>query len=314
MSKKLSIVIPVFFNAENLPLLYSEINDVVIKKIKTEVEIIFIDDGSGDNSWECLCELTAIHPEIKAYRLSKNFGSHAAILCGLSKATGDCAVVKTADSQEPCEMIVAMLEKWENGANVVLAVREGRDDSPGNSAFANFYYWFISKTALPTMPKGGFDTYLIDRKVIQALELMDEKNSALTGQILWSGFKTEKIFYQRLARTSGKSRWTIKKKIRLFMDSIFSFTSLPITIVSVLGGLSIVGAFIWAIIAFVSRIRGDVAIEGWTASFIFSLFSFGVLMLTLGLLGGYLWRTFDASRNRPIYIIEESTSDPDEKK
>ena len=314
MTKKLSIVIPVYFNSENLSLLYSELRSGVIEKLSAEVEIIFVDDGSEDNSWEMLQELAKVHDEVKAVRLSRNFGSHAAILCGLTYATGDCAVVKTADSQEPCEIIPEMYEKWEQGANVVLAVREGRDDARHDSAFANFYYSFISKTALPTMPKGGFDIYLIDRKVIKVLELMDEKNSALTGQILWSGFKTEKVYYRRLARTSGKSRWTLKKKLTLFMDSVFSFTSLPITIVSVLGGVSILGAFIWAVIAFFSRLHGDTVIEGWTASFIFSLFSFGVLMLTLGLLGGYLWRTFNASRNRPIYIVEESTQKTDEEK
>ena len=134
---------------------------------------------------------------------------------------------------------------------------------------------------------------------------MDEKNSALTGQILWCGFKTDKVYYRRLAREIGTSRWTLKKKIRLVMDTLFSFTTLPITVVSSVGVLSMVGAIIWGIVVFVSKLCGLINVSGWTTLFIFNLFSFGMIMMTLGILGEYLWRTFDASRNRPPYIIEE---------
>ena len=310
-SKRLSIIIPVFFNSENLYHLYSEIQEEVINRIPAETEIIFIDDGSEDDSWDILTSIAAEHIEVQAIRLSRNFGSHAAILCGLSHASGDCAVIKAADSQEPCEIIPQMFAEWEKGNNVVLAVREGRDDSAGTTAFADFYYWFVSKIALPSMPQRGFDIYLIDRKVINVLELMDEANSALTAQILWSGFKTATVNYHRLARTSGKSRWTFHKKVKLFSDTVFSFTSLPIRLITILGFLSTIGAIIWAIVALAARLSGMIIIQGWTTSFIFNLFSFGVIMLTLGLLGGYLWRTFEASRNRPIYIVEDEVSRPD---
>jgi dolichol-phosphate mannosyltransferase len=307
--KKLSIIVPVYYNAENLLPLYDEIKESVIDKIDADVEILFVDDGSGDGSWEVLKSLKAQHQEVKIIHLSRNFGSHAAILCGLSFATGDCAVVKAADSQEPCEIILKMFAAWKEGNNVVLAVRDERDDPAGTTFFSNFYYWFIAKVALPTMPPKGFDVYLIDRKVIEVLKLMDEKNSALTGQILWSGFKTETVYYKRLARTSGRSRWTMKKKIRLFLDSVFSFTSLPITLVAMFGVLATIGSIVWAIIVIITRLSGGIVVEGWTSSFIFNLFSFGITMLVLGLLGGYLWRAFDASRNRPLYIVEEVVGD-----
>ena len=158
------------------------------------------------------------------------------------------------------------------------------------------------------MPDQGFDVYLIDRKVITVLTNLDEKNSALTGQILWSGFKTEKVYYHRLAREIGTSRWTLKKKIRLVMDTLFSFTSLPITIVLDVGVLSLAIAFIWAIVVLVAKFSGAIDVSGWTTLFIFNLFSFGTIMMTLGILGEYLWRTFDASRNRPPYIVEEENS------
>lgn len=159
------------------------------------------------------------------------------------------------------------------------------------------------------MPSGGFDVYLLDRKVINVLMQLDEKNSALTGQILWSGFKTEKIYYTRLKREIGESRWTLRKKIRLVTDTLFSFSTLPITIVSVIGTLSCIGASVWAVLVFIFKMMGLIDVSGWTTLFIFNLLSFGITMLTLGILGGYLWRTFDASRNRPPYIIEEDDNE-----
>lgn len=306
---KVSIIIPVYYNEDNLRTLYKDISKKIYIHTEYNWEIIFVDDGSLDNSYSILKELAVEDNRVKAYSLSRNFGSHAAILCGLTKCTGDCAVIKAADLQEPTEMIIDMIESWKRGNNVVLAVRQKRNENKHQIMFASLYYWLVRKTALPNMPKGGFDVYLLDRKVIGVLMQLDEKNSALTGQILWSGFRTDKIYYTRLAREIGKSKWTLKKKIRLVSDTLFSFSTLPITIVSLVGTLSCLGALIWAILVFIFRILGLIKVSGWTTLFMFNLFSFGIIMLTLGILGGYLWRSFDASRNRPPYIIEEETDE-----
>ncbi len=302
---KVSIVIPVYYNEDNLRPLYDDIKKKFIDIIDYDYEIVMVNDGSKDQSYKIMQELADDDPNVKIISLSRNFGSHAAILCGISKSTGDCAVVKAADLQEPTELILEMVEEWKKGNNVVLAVRDGRDEPGGQTFFANFYYKMVQKTALPQMPDQGFDVYLLDRKVINVLESLDEKNSALTGQILWSGFKTGKVYYRRLAREIGTSKWTLKKKVRLVMDTLFSFTSLPITIVLNVGVWSIIGAIICAIVVFISKIKGHIDVSGWTTLFIFNLFSFGVIMMTLGVLGEYLWRTFDASRKRPPYIIED---------
>lgn len=306
---KISIIIPVYYNEDNLRLLYDDIKKKIYIHTEYNWEIIFVNDGSLDNSYSILKELAVEDNRVKAYSLSRNFGSHAAILCGLTKCTGDCAVIKAADLQEPTEMIIDMIESWKRGNNVVLAVRQKRNESKHQIMFASLYYWLVRKTALPNMPKGGFDVYLLDRKVISVLMQLDEKNSALTGQILWSGFRTDKIYYIRLAREIGKSKWTLKKKIRLVSDTLFSFSTLPITIVSLVGTVSCLGALIWAILVFIFKILGLIKVSGWTTLFMFNLFSFGIIMLTLGILGGYLWRSFDASRNRPPYIIEEETDE-----
>lgn len=302
---KLSIIIPVYYNEDNLHPLYNDIKEKVIDKIDYEYELVMVNDGSKDKSYQVLLELAEKDEHIKIISLSRNFGSHAAILCGLANCTGDCAVVKAADLQEPTELVLQMVDSWKRGNNVVLAAREGRQEGKQQTLFANMYYYMVRKTSLPTMPEQGFDVYLLDRKVIEVLKQLDEKNSALTGQILWSGFKTDTIYYERLAREIGTSRWTLKKKIRLVNDTLFSFSTVPITIVSGIGVLSFCGSIVWGILVLIFKLLGKISVSGWTTLFIFNLFSFGVIMLTLGILGGYLWRTFDASRNRPPYIIED---------
>lgn len=302
---KVSIVIPVYYNQENLIPLYDDIKNKVIDLIDYDYEIVMVNDGSKDKSYDVMKQLAENDKNIKIVSLSRNFGSHAAILCGLEKCTGDCAVVKAADLQEPTNLILQMVERWKKGNNVVLAVRKSRDESKQQTIFANLYYWIVRKTSLPNMPKGGFDVYLLDRKVIKVLLALDEKNSALTGQILWSGFKTDVVYYTRLARTIGSSKWTLKKKIRLVKDTLFSFSTVPVTMVETIGMISFIGSLIWALVVIICKICGAIAVSGWTMLFIFNLFSFGVIMLTLGILGEYLWRSFDASRKRPPYIVEE---------
>lgn len=299
---KLSIVVPVYYNEFNLKPLYEDIKKKFIDVIDFDYEIILVDDGSKDKSWNVIQELVALDKNIKAFHLSRNFGSHAAILCGLSHASGDCAVVKAADLQEPTELLLEMYQKWCQGNRVVLAVREGREDK---SIFSELYYWMTRKVALPKMPRHGFDVFLVDRKVIEVLERLDEKNSAITGQILWSGFQTAEIKYLRKEREIGKSRWTLKKKVRLVSDTLFSFSTVPISFITGVGFLSLAGSLLWAVIVLITKITMGIDVEGFTTLFIFQLFSFGVTMMTLGVLGGYLWRTFDASRNRPVYIVEK---------
>ena len=300
--KKLSIVIPVYFNQDNLYPLYDDIKAKIIDIIDFEYELVFVDDGSQDKSWDVLQELAKKDPNIKLYKLSRNFGSHAAILCGISNSTGDCVVIKAADLQEPTEIILQMYDSWLQGNNVVLAVRRDREDT---SLFSNLYYNMTRKLALPNMPKGGFDIFLLDRKVVKVIELMDERNSAITGQVLWSGFKTSEIYYTRKERIIGKSRWTLKKKLRLVFDTLFSFSSFPITAVSGIGVVSCLISIIWSCVILVGKLLGTIEIEGFTSLMIFQLLSFGITMLTLGVLGNYLWRSFDATRNRPVYIVED---------
>ncbi len=310
---KVSIIIPVYYNEENLRPLYADLKEKFISKIDYEYEIVMVNDGSKDKSYEVMQALAAEDPNLKIFSLARNFGSHAACLCGLANSTGDCAVIKAADLQEPTELILEMVDSWKAGNNVVLACRKDREESKSQKGFANLYYWMVRKAALPQMPKNGFDVYLLDRKVINVIDSLDEKNSAITGQILWSGFRTGIVYYVRKAREIGTSKWTLKKKIRLVSDTLFSFSTLPIRLLEIVGFITFVAGIIWAIVVLIAKLGGNISADGFTTLFIFQLLSFGVLMLSMGILGEYLWRTFDASRKRPPYIVEDG-QDADERK
>lgn len=301
---KLSIIIPVYFNEMNLEDLYADINRKVLTHLEA-YELIFVDDGSQDKSFEIIQRLAQSNENIHYVKLSRNFGSHAAILAGLSYSTGDCAVIKTADLQEPSEILLEMFNKWQLGNKVVLAIRSDREEPFMQKLFSNTYYHVMRRYVLKNMPEGGFDCFLIDRKVIDVLDLMDEKNTSIVGQILWVGFKSDRIYYVRQKREKGKSRWTFSKKIKLFIDSFLGFSYLPIRFISVFGILFFFGSILWGIYIVVNRIFGGITTEGWTTLMVFNLFSSGIILLTLGILGEYIWRAFDASRNRPTYIVED---------
>ena len=301
---KLSIIIPVYFNEMNLHDLYDDLKSKVLDKLEA-YELVFVDDGSQDSSYTILKEIQALDSNVMLVKLSRNFGSHSAILAGLIHSTGDCAVMKAADLQEPSTMILEMYEKWLQGNNVVLAIRKDRQEPWLQKTISNLYYKVMRKIALSSMPDGGFDCFLIDRKVIKVLELMDEKNSTLMGQILWAGFKTDKIYYTRLQREKGKSRWTLSKKIKLFVDSILAFSYFPIRFISTMGILTFFGTIIWLLYILYAKFFIGIEVEGWTTLMITNLFFYGLILLTLGIIGEYLWRAFDAARQRPSYIVEE---------
>lgn len=306
--KKVSIVIPVYFNEENLLSLYVDLKDKVLSKLPDydlDYELIFVDDGSKDKSYEVLCDLAKLNDKIVLVKLSRNFGEHAAILAGLTKCTGDFAVRKAADLQEPSELILKMIEKYNEGNKVVLATRADRDEPLMQRAFSSLYAFMMRKFALPNMPKGGFDSFLIDRDVIDVLVDMKEKNTSLMSQILWSGFQTGTVPYTRLKREAGKSRWTLSKKIKLVIDSLLGFSYLPIRLISFMGIFFAFASFICLCVVIYRRMVGIIDVEGYSSLLILMLFGFGIVMFSLGILGEYMWRMFDATRNRPPFIIDE---------
>ena len=301
---KLSIVIPVYYNSDTLELLYDDLKEKVLGKLE-EYEIVFVDDGSGDNSWEIINKIAAMDKNVIATKLSRNFGEHAALLAGLSVCTGDCAVTKQADLQEDSTLILEMYESWKRGNKVVLAIRGSRDENAVKKFFAGCYYWLVRKTINKDMPQGGCDCYLVDRQVIKVLEMMDEKNSSLTLQVMWVGFKTEKIYFHRKDREVGKSRWTLGKKIKLVVDSMMSFSYFPIRCMATVGFVFALLSLIGIILTIKEKLTTGTPILGYASLMSVVLFGFGLIFIMLSMLGEYIWRTLEESRKRPPFIIDE---------
>ena len=303
---KISIIIPVYYNEDTLMLLYEDMKSKILDALE-EYEIVMVDDGSGDNSYKIMQEIYALDAShVKLVKLSRNYGEHAAILAGLNECSGDCAVTKQADLQEDSELILEMYCSWKKGSKVVLAVREERDEGKIYQFFADLYYKIVQKLVNSAMPTGGFDCFLIDRQVIEVLKMFDEKNSALTLQVLWVGFKPDKIYFHRKARTIGKSKWTLSKKIKLIIDSLMSFSYAPIRWMSYAGVLFFVAAVIGILICVYETIFIGIRSVGWASLMSVILLTSGIIMLMLGILGEYIWRTLDACRNRPPFLVDET--------
>lgn len=309
---KISIVIPVYYNEDTLMDLYQDMKEKILGTIG-EYELVFVDDGSKDNSFQIMEEIKAMDSNVRLVKLSRNFGEHAALLAGLSVCTGDCAVTKQADLQEDSTLITEMYDSWKKGNKVVLAVRRSRDENAVKVFFANMYYAIVRKCVNKNMPKGGCDCYLIDRKVIEVLQRLDEKNSSLTLQVMWAGFQTDYVYFDRKDREKGESKWTLAKKVKLVMDSMMSFSYVPIRLMTFVGMLFNVFAVILFISVLVEFFTQGVPIAGWSSLMCVVLLSSGLILLMLGVLGEYVWRALDAARTRPPFIIDEHFAPESEK-
>ncbi len=304
---KLSIIIPCYFNELNIPETSASLlaNEAQFPSDVT-FEYVMVDDGSKDGTFQALLEFKTKAPDkVKAVKLASNVGSYNAIMAGMSVATGDVNVVITADLQDPVELMPKMYEYWLKGFKLVIANRQTRKESFSKTLFANTFQWMMKKLALSNLPEGGFDYVLFDKMVREKVVEMDEKNTNSLYLMLWLGFEYVNIPYERRERAIGKSRWTVKKKIKLFIDSFVSFSFFPIRAISVSGLILGLVALFYGIFVLVSRISGVITLEGWTAMMVVFLFVSSFQMIAVGILGEYVWRTLDASRKRPNYIIEK---------
>ncbi len=302
--KKIAIVIPVYFNELNLPHLLPRLVDVAKKVPQYDFEFIFVDDGSKDSSYDILCDFAKQDSRVVVVKLSRNFGSFTAILAGLTYSEGDCAAIISADLQDPPELIVQMVEKWESGDKVVLAVREQREESFIKRKLASIYYKLMQKYALPDMPGSGFDFVLIDRKIINILIEIKEKNTSLMGLILWTGFKRSILYYTRKKREHGRSMWTLRKKIKYFIDSFVAFSYAPIRFMQYLGSTVAFLGFMYSVFIAIRKIVYGFPVPGLSALIIITLIIGGVQLIMLGILGEYLWRNVDEVKRRPPFIVE----------
>jgi polyisoprenyl-phosphate glycosyltransferase len=304
--KTLSIVIPVYYNELNLPETLSQLLALADKLPGYGLELVFVDDGSGDSSLQILLDSQSKYPEtIKVVKLTRNFGSMAAIQAGFTIASGDCIGMISADLQDPLELFHDMLAYWEKGIKAVFAVREDREESFLSKFFSNAYYALIRKFAIAGYPDGGFDFFLVDRQVAGELNRIQEKNTNIMTLIYWLGFKPIMIPYVRQRRKKGKSRWTLTKKIKLFIDTFVAFSYFPIRALSLMGLLVAVCSFFYGMFILFYRLVFGIPVQGYAPIMLVMTFASGIQMSMLGVLGEYLWRTLDEARKRPSFVIDE---------
>ncbi len=306
MNMKLSFVIPVFRNAGSLFPTYEKLA-ALFQRLQMPYELIFVNDGSDDNSLEELLALQDRDAAVRIISFSRNFGQVAAVVAGLKEVAGDAAVVMSADLQEPVELIADMVTKWKEGNEIVIGHRVDREDGfIANTASVIFYK--LMKYVNPKMPKGGFDFMLLDKKAVSVLNAIDERNRFFQGDILWLGFSTAFIPYNRLKRTIGRSQWTLSKKLKYFIDGLLNTSYIPIRLMSLMGiCFSLIG-FLYAVIIAYNRFMHNTPFTGWAPIMITMLIIGGLIMLMLGIIGEYVWRTYDETRKRPLYIIKEKYS------
>jgi dolichol-phosphate mannosyltransferase len=265
-----------------------------------------VDDGSSDNSIQLLKAQSYGEYEIKLVKLSKNFGAQAAVRAGIKHATGDYITFLPADLQDPLDLIDRSFEKvLEKNADIVYAFRKTTNNSFFESTFSKFYSSMMRKFVNANFPGKGFDIVFFNKKVKHNLDQNIELNSSIQLQILNLGYVTESIYYDKQERKVGKSKWTFSKKMKLFIDSFVAFSFAPIRLVSMVGiSFFIVGVFWTAYIILRKLIFNDLA-SGWPALMSILTIGFGITNISLGIIAEYLWRTLDASRKRPLFIIDE---------
>ena len=307
--KKISVVIPMYYEEQVAEECYERVSKVLYDlRDSYDYEILFINDGSKDNTLSILENIAKEDSKIKVISFSRNFGHQAAVTAGLKFVTGDCVVIIDADLQDPPELISDMVKEWEKGYDVIYGKRKKRD---GESAFKLFtakaFYQTLNKLSDIEIPKDTGDFRLADRKVIDVINSLPEHNKFLRGLFSWTGFKQEPLEYERKERFAGTTKYPLKKMLKLATDGILSFSIKPLKLVGGLGILSVVISIIILIYAILSfAFKWNNITPGWTSIMCTLTFMGGIILISLWMMGEYIGRIYDEVRGRPQYVIEKT--------
>jgi len=305
---KLSVVVPCYYNEENIPVTVAELmaNEANFAAADLTFEYVFVNDGSGDDTLGALRRAQAQYPDrLRVVDLAGNVGSYNAIVAGLAHATGDCLAIITADLQDPPALMAQMYGYWQQGFKLVIGNRQEREETGAGERFAKIFHWLMQRLALRNIPDGGFDYALFDRQVATEILKLHERNTNVFYLMVWLGFAHVSLPYTRRKRQIGKSRWTLTKKITLLIDSLVSFSFVPIRAISVVGlGLGLL-AFLYGLYVIALKLVHPNEPAGWTTLMVVLLFVSAFQMIALGVIGEYVWRGLDAARNRPLYVVKE---------
>lgn len=305
--KKVSIVIPMYYEEEIAQECYKRVVNNLKKLQEYEYEIIFVNDGSKDKTLAILEEIAKIDKQVKIISFSRNFGHQCAVTAGLKYVTGDAIVIMDADLQDPPELIPDMLKLWEEGNEIIYGKRKTRK---GESKFklltAKLFYSTLNALSDVEIPKDTGDFRVVDRKVVEVINELPEHNKFLRGLFSWVGFEQKEIVYERKERIAGKTKYPLKKMIKLGLDGIISFSTKPLKIVGGLGILSIMLSIIilfYAILSFAFKWNNLTA--GWTSIMVTITFFSGTILISLWMIGEYIARIYDENKGRPQYIIKQ---------
>ena len=305
---KLSVVMPAFNEQENIALVVKELCTVIegIAGIST-FEIIVVDDHSSDDTSN---EVKALQlPHARCLRLSRRSGSHTAIRAGLAHANGDAVLCISSDGQDNPVVLGQMVQQWQQGAQVVWAIRNAREETFKDKMAATLFYYTLrlfANSGQSDIDLANADFYLLDKKAVSAINACSERNTSLFGLIIWIGFKQVGVTYDRRERMNGKSKWSFRSRIRLAQDWIMAFSGVPLKLMTYLGMSAAVIGFLYALFILFAAIKGYTT-PGWAESVLLMLVGGGVLLIMLGIIGEYLWRTLDETRKRPLFFIEKDT-------
>jgi len=303
---ELSIVVPCFNEAEVLEATHQRLVAMATGAGALDFELIYVDDGSRDATLEILQRVQAGNDAVRVVSLSRNFGHQAAISAGYEHASGDAIVTIDADLQDPPEMIPEMLDRWRRGADIVYGQREIREGEPPLRLMCiKAFYRFINWLSDYPIPMDTGDFRLIDRRVLEALLAMPERDRFLRGMVAWTGFNQEYIRYPRASRYAGETKYPLKKLVRLAVDGILSFSLLPLRLAIWMGFMVASLACIGIVYAVVVRLTTEAWVQGWAMLFTAMLFIGGVQLIFLGVLGEYLGRIYMQSKQRPLYFVKE---------
>lgn len=306
MTKKLlSIVVPVYNEQEVIDETFKRLS-AVFKDYFMDVEYIFINDGSKDNTYLKLGEIASRNSCVRVINLARNFGHQIAITAGMDYAKGDAVVIIDADLQDPPEVILEMVKKWQEGYEVVYGKRLKRAGETFFKKFtAKMFYRFLDSMTDVKLPVDVGDFRLIDRKVCDAMKSLPERSRYVRGLVSWVGFKQTSVEYMREKRFAGETKYPLRKMIKLAADGIFSFSYKPLKLATFVGMLISAFSFIYLVVVLIQKfIKNDVA-SGWASSMAVSLFFNGVMLIVLGIMGEYVGRIYEEVKARPLYIVGE---------
>ena len=297
----LSVILPSYNEEKMIPIAAETITGI-LDGAGIDHELLFIDDGSRDQTWSEIQRVSALNSHVVGVHFSRNFGKEAAMFAGLETAAGDCCVVLDCDLQHPPEKIVEMYRLWEEGYEVVEGIKEDRGEESGLHKFAaGSFYALISKATGMDMAASS-DFKLLDRKVVDTLNRMPERNVFFRALSFWVGFRKAEVRYCVRERTVGESKWSTKSLIKYAVNNIGSFSSLPLHLVIGMGLVMLLIAVVFGIVALVQKIAGT-ALGGFTTVILLLLFSSSLVMISLGIIGYYIARIYEEIKGRPRYII-----------